>query len=1020
VRLTRSAALSFSALFGLATVLTIGGFYATGVGVAQSQKEGSGGNSKVEISSSKQKKTEKQARLSRRGARKVVKVVPVEEPDLIADDTIVPELDRTMPPVGNEGQIKNDWFYKKRAWPESYIDPEAFRLAADQAKAMPKFAKRGKTGSLASATWQQIGPFAIGGRVTSIATHPTDINTFYIGAASGGVWKTTDHGKTFLALTDTFRSLPTGTITIDKSSPETVYLGQGEVNFSADSWPGNGVWRSADGGSTWKSLGLERTQFIAKILIDPRSSDVIYVAAPGPLALSDTNRGVYKSTDGGATWLNVLRPRAPGGTSRVPIIDLVMNPVNPDELVAAAWDRSGNEGIAGPNTGLWHTTDAGASWQRIDTMGLGYPDGRQYNFNRTALHWANTSGGPVLYAAISRNDTNILTRRNSNANFHGLYRSTSVGTSWEKLQDSTLRIYYGGLNFDSVDVLHRQGYYNFYLEGNPHRGDELYLGGIDVMRSTDGGHTFDNITDSYGLHYFRNKREQHPDQHHLAFTADPSGNDLFVASDGGIHHTTDFGNAWTHLRGMPITMIYSLTPWFGGMKDLPNTITPDQLKMFGGTQDNGTVSRGLTEELDWDMINNADGGVPLAHPTDPEKIFSSKQQGRMFLRKSLDSLVPNVGNSGASADPEVYRKQWHDLTGLLIRGTNRLTDTSEPVGFIAPFVLDPNDPTELYTGRQRIYRAKINYEQPELTKWSTWSPQLMGNLNDPTQWTGMVVEAIAVGPRDASGHAMLWAGGARMSQQGGLARSIHRTTVDLTLHPDSAPKWIMINGALPTALPSMIVADPVDSMTAHIAYSRYAGNRLIYKTTNGGTSWTNISGNLPAAPLNAFVFDREAEGGDVTKRNQYIFAATDVGVFMTTNGGTNWMSVGEGLPTLVVNDIDIYKNLLIASTHGRSAFALDLNVLRASNDVTTRVSAKPLAVHPNPVSLSGSFRFSLDADVTSIRVIHIVTGADFAYQVAETGSEYEVQLPSDIAQGSYLVQVITRSGEQYQAKLVIF
>lgn len=951
-----------------------------------------------------------------KSAKKAVKLLPIGE-SKTSDDA--PARPIAAAPAGTEGHQKNDWFYKKRAFPEEYIDPSAFAIAAQQAKAMPRYVQGSKRSRLLAPEWQEIGPFNIGGRVTSLATHPTDPNTIYVGAASGGVWKTTDKGKTFKALTDTFSTLPVGTITIDPASPETIYMGQGEVNYSADSWPGQGIWRSDDGGATWKHLGLAKTQYIAKILIDPRNSNVIYVAAPGPVALGDSNRGVYKSTDRGTTWMSVLRPRVGKTSTRIPIIDLAMNPTNPDELVAAAWDRSGSEGIAGPNTGLWYTSNAGAEWSRLDTLNIGYPDGRAYNFNRTVLHWANTSEGPVLFAAISRNDTNVLTKRNNNSNLHGLYRSSSPLTLWTKLQDSTLRIHYGGLNFDSVDVLHRQGYYNFYLAGNPRNGNELYLGGIDVLRSTDAGKSFANITHSYGGYYFRNDRGQHPDQHHLAFTADASGSDLLVANDGGVFHTTNFGESWSQFSGLPITMFYSLTPWYGGMKDLGNTITPEQFSFFGGTQDNGTVAKGLTPSGTFDMINNADGGVAIAHPTDPEKIFVSKQQGRILLRTGLDSLVPNLSDK-PSSDPEAYKKQWHNITAGLITGADRLTDTSESVGFIAPYAIDQNDPTEFFTGRMKLYRAKLNYANPESSKWYAWSPYFAGDTANPKHYTNYGIEAIAVGPQDAAGYPMLWAAGIISTNAGALI-SVNRTAVDAERAENVAPRWINVKAGLPVATPSMIVADPSDSLTAFISFARYSTN-TIYKTTNGGKNWASVSGKLPSAPVNALVFDREAEGGDITKHNQYIFAATDVGVFMTRDGGVNWFKAGDGLPTVVVSDVKIYKNLLIAGTHGRSAWAIDITALRSMSDVASAASLpKELAIYPNPVQLraGASIGFELDAPIDHVRLINIATGADAKYRAEAMGSRYELSLPADLTTGSYIVQVIGQNGDIHQSKLLI-
>lgn len=920
--------------------------------------------------------------------------------------------------VRPDGPVKNDWFYAKRAWPEQYIDPELYFRAIDEAEAMPVMrGAGGKSRAAAEAVWQSIGPYHVGGRVTALAMHPSDKNIFYVGAASGGVWKTTDHGQTFLSLTDTFATLPTGALTIDPRNAEYVYWGQGECNYSADSWPGRGLWRSKNGGNSWEYLGLAKTQFISRVILDTVNNR-IYVCAPGPVSLGDTNRGVYRSDDNGATWQNLLRIKLPGNNN-LPIIDLAMNPANPNELVAAGWDRTGTTGISGPASGLWYTSDAGSTWKRIDTLGLGYPSGVDYlYFNRTALYWA---GGdqPMLYAAISRTDSNILRQRRSDANFHGLYRSASPATSWEKLQDSTMRIYYGGNNVDSVDILYRQGFYNFYLAGNPHRPSEIYIGAIDVHRSTDGGRSFTNLTESYGHYYFKNRREQHSDQHALGFTVDPSGNDLFVGSDGGVYHTTTFGQQWSQLKGMPITMFYSLKPWRAGMTDLPNVIAPRDLKIYGGTQDNGSVSAGLTTSQDWDWINRADGGVALSHPTRRESIFTSMQNGRIFLRVSLDSLVPNIGSDDGLNDPEIYRVRWHQITKPLLWGDTRLTDTSEPVAFIAPYVFDRAEPRELFTGRTKLYRALVDYDQPHLTTWQTWSPVLAGDTVNPGKWTGLAIEAIAVGPR-VNNHSMLWVGGGIITKVGLLGRGIWRTRLDPDLPANTPPTWIDAKGNLPTALPSCIVPDRSDSLTAFIAFSRYGTG--IWKTTNGGKQWSKISSKLPSSPVNALVIDTVAESGDPLKKNQYLIAATDVGVFATTDGGQSWAQIGTGLPRLVVNDLDIYKNLLIAGTHGRSAWALDLTPFRTASSVAHDKHIRELRVYPNPIQARNVLRVGFPSAVIpeSLELISLASGTRMRVEAESAGplQEYQLEL-QQVAAGTYVLRALDRDGVEYQTKVVV-
>ncbi len=245
-----------------------------------------------------------------------------------------------VPHPGAGGEERSDnWFYLRRAWPNQTIDPSFYPNALAQAAKMPVFSNSfRKDGTLSVMQWQSIGPNSIDGRVTCIATHPTDSNTFYVGAASGGLWKTTDHGGSWTCVTDTFGSLSIGCVTLDPTAPETIYLGLGECNESGDSYPGDGLWKSTDGGNSWNSLGFGKAQYIAKeeVLVDPRDHEKLFVAVPGPNSSSDTNRGIFQSTDGGAgSWTRSLSggvtiTSAPGCADPIPsapVLSMIaMNP----------------------------------------------------------------------------------------------------------------------------------------------------------------------------------------------------------------------------------------------------------------------------------------------------------------------------------------------------------------------------------------------------------------------------------------------------------------------------------------------------------------------------------------------------------------------------------------------------------------------------------------------------------------------------------------------------------------------
>jgi hypothetical protein len=934
-----------------------------------------------------------------------------------------PIIARHYPPPGSSGQMRNyDFMLRRKSYPDGEVTDSMYLAAHEQARKLPAYSRRTSQSQQATNKWVSIGPFGIGGRVSAMAMHPTDQNTFYVGAAAGGVWKTTDRGNSWKNLTDTFRLLPSGYLTIDPHNSETLYYGQGEPNNSADSYPGNGLYRTTDGGTSWTHLGLEKTRTISQIIVDPLDRNIIYICAPGsPTTAADSNRGIYKSTDFGATWKNVLLVRGgPNKTSRpIPIIDLVMNPNNNQELVAASWDKA-----ASLYTGLWHTLNGGASWSRIDTAKATYPNAmKDRRLTRGSLLWVKAGSSSVLYSLVTKADTNIITGYATDENLYALFKTTNpAGDELIKCIDSSFRIPYKGNNVDSVDLFYRQGGYNNYLAGNPLRPNEIYIGGIDVVRSTDGGASFHNITRAYPA-YFTNDRTQHSDQHALGFSASSSGDDLFVASDGGIFHTTNFGESWVQLKGIPMTMLYHVKPWEAGMKHLGETFPPDSIKLIGGTQDNGSISKGLTNDADWRWINRGDGGWAQAHPTDSEKIITSIQLGKVLVKKNLESLRPNLAtDEGSAANPN----RWYQISKILTHGDKRLTDTNESCAFIPPVVLDNERTDELFTPRTRLYRAKIDWTNPDNTTWSVWSPQTCGTPNKPSNWYMGYINAIGVGVRDENGRPMLWIGGL----YGGSRASLSRTYYDPNLHQDSMPQWLIrADTSIPAAYVSCIVPDRSDSLTAYCSISSFTTNRL-FKTVNGGR-WTSITGDLPSAPINSFVIDTLAEQGDPLAKNQCIIVGTDVGVFVTTNGGKNWAKLGEGLPPVVVEHVTLYKNYLIAATHARGAWVIDISDLKAEPVNAVRHEkyvGKILlnSVRPNPYHSSSPIVLNItNGESTDESLIAEITNAGtgvtvIAEEFRVAGGTSDISLyPQKLVSGTYLITLSNTEGVIATEKIVV-
>lgn len=476
--------------------------------------------------------------------------------------------------------VPNENFFLQRAYPDPYMDIKAYEKGLVEARLMATE----KVGGF-DAEWTVQGPGNIGARVNTVAVHPQNENIIFAGFSSGGLWRTVNGGQNWEPVFDEQVWPSIGVVTFDPSNPQTIYVGTGDPNISFYPMLGDGVYKSTDGGDTWTNIGLQAQRVISRIIVHPTNPDIIFATSMGLPFVRDNERGLYRTNNGGASWEKVLSISDQAG-----VIDLVMDPFNPDVLYASGWDRVRNNQesvVTGPGARIYKTTDGGDTWTHL-TNDL--PTG---DLCRTGLAISQQTPGLVYAIYVGYNIDDAL-------ELVALMKSEDAGATWDSVGIVGLENALGGF-----------GWYFGQIRVHPQNDDELFVLGVEGWRGYVDLGFWEPINPEWWLY------EVHADKHDLVITA--SGN-FYLATDGGLYKSTNNGGTWLDIENIPTTQFYRLAynphqPW----------------NYYGGAQDNGTTGGNASNINYWPRIYGGDGFQAIFHPTDPNVFYMETQNGGLAV-----------------------------------------------------------------------------------------------------------------------------------------------------------------------------------------------------------------------------------------------------------------------------------------------------------------------------------------------------------------------------------------------------
>lgn len=721
--------------------------------------------------------------------------------------------------------------------------------------------------------WQYVGPTNISGRCTDVeGISPRGDNyTIWVGSATGGLWKSVNEGVTFESVFDEMPTASIGDIAIDPSNSEVVWVGTGEANIFRSSNSGAGVFKTEDGGASWTQMGLENTHTIGRVVVDYSNSDVVYVAATGHEWTANKDRGLFKTTDGGKSWKKILYLNEHAGVS-----DFLIHPENPNILYATSWERKRLK-WGDPRTyestkhnGVWKSVDAGKNWKKIN---IGLPEANKRG--RIGIDLCK-SQPDVLYILLDNYEIG-KTAEKGDLDAYGrqkkdeikgatVYRSNNAGEKWEKVS---------GLDEDTKKFMMRHsGTYGWVfgqIRVDPNDPNTIWTMGLFLNKSTDGGKSFTAI------------RDMHMDHHGLWI--DPNNSNYVLnVQDGGLSISYDKGDNWrSPIEELPLAQFYNISFDYS-----------ENFRIVGSIQDHHSfigevdLSRGRDRipAVEFKPTVGAEGCSHAIDPRDNNTIYGSIFYGNLakstidnFSWENLDMLLPEP-----FPEDQKMRGQW-----------------------VSPTLLSTHNPDIIYHCMQYVMQSK-----DQGSTWEQISPDL--TFNDPNKFGDISHQTISAFDESPLRFGLLYAG----TDDGRYWRT-----------KDGGENWTELNDKkIPKRWVSRLVASQYDMATV---YMTQTGRRdddfqvYVWRSTDFGETWEDISGNIPLGPINVIREDPADEN--------ILYVGTDLGVYISKDKGKTYSILGD-LPFAYVHDLKIHPrdNMLIIATHGRGMWVLDANPINNKNE----------------------------------------------------------------------------------------